>query len=97
MALTYEESSALMQDKVFQSRVKVACINFANYIYLEPASTPGHSSRMRWAGQTMVAPDSSTGTVTPTVVMDPAVQEAGSTIDDAGLQSAVENSVNKLL
>ena len=95
--MNYEESSALMKDPVFQSRVKVACINFANYIYLEPASTPGHSSRMRWAGQTMVSPDGAAGTVTPTVVMDPGVQEAGAAVTDEALQLAVESSVNKLL
>lgn len=97
MALTYEQSSELMNDMVFRGRVKVGCITYARYITDEPANTPAHSTRIRWAQQTMSMPDASAGQVTPTVVMDSAVQDVGAAITDEALQSAVENSVNKML
>lgn len=103
MALTYKESADLMRNVIFVGRVKVACITYARYIMDEGASTPAHSTRIRWAQQTLISPDGSAGTVTPTVVMDAAVQAAtidtdgDSAIDDPGLQSATENAVNKML
>jgi len=97
MALTYEQSADLMNDPVFRGRVKVACLKYATYINDEPANTPAHSTRIRWAQQTMSMPDASAGQVTPTVVMDGAVQADGAAITDAELQSAVENSINKML
>lgn len=103
MALTYEQSAELMNNLIFRGRVKVACLKYADYIWGEAANTPGHSSRIKWAQQTFQMPDASAGQVTPTVVMDGAVQEADldpegdSTIDDAGLQSATENAINKML
>jgi hypothetical protein len=97
MALSYTQSSDLMNDLVFRGRVKVACLTYANYIYGEAASVPAHSTRIRWAQQTMMTPDASAGVVTPTVVMDAAVQQDGAAITDLALQGAVENSVNKML
>lgn len=97
MALTYEQSSELMGDMVFRGRVKVACLTYANYIYGEPATTPGHSSRIKWSQMTMTSPEAAAAQVTPTVVMDPSIQQDGSAVTDAGLQSAVENSINKML
>jgi hypothetical protein len=97
MALTYEQSSDLMGDETFRGRVKVACLHYATYIMDEPASTPAHSTRIKWAQQTLVMPDASAATVTPTVVMDDAVQQDGSAITDAALQSATENAINKML
>lgn len=97
MALTYEQSATLMSDTTFRSRVKVACLTYARYITDEASTTPAHSTRVRWAQQTLMNPDGAVEQVTPTTVMDAAVQAAGSAITDPGLQSAVENSVNKLL
>ena len=97
MALTYAESAALMADLAFRDRIKVACLTYATYIVGEAATVPAHNTRMKWAQNTLVGPDGSAMTVQPTVVMDPAVQDQGSAIDDAGLQSAVENAVNKLI
>jgi hypothetical protein len=45
----------------------------------------------------MNAPDVAAAHVTPTVVMDPAVQTDGADITDEALQSSVEASINKLL
>jgi hypothetical protein len=101
--LTYKESSTLMTNLIFQGRVKVACLTYARYIMDEGANTPAHSTRIRWAQQTLQMPDAAAGAVSPTVVMDSAVPAAAidtdgdSTIDDPGLQSATENSVNKML
>ena len=97
MALTYEQSADLMKDGVFQGRIKVACLKYADYILNEPADTPGHSSRTKWASSTYTNPDYSAQQVQPPTVMDAAVQDQGSAIDDAGLQSAVEGVVNKMI
>jgi len=37
------------------------------------------------------------GQIQPPTVMDPAVQAAGSGIDDNGLQGAVEGVINKMM
>lgn len=97
MALTYEESAALMKDVVFISRIQVACLKYATYIMDEPANTPAHSTRIKWAQNTTAAPAVAANYVAPTVVMDPAVQLQGAAINDAGLQSATENAINKML
>lgn len=97
MALTYADSAALMNDPAFRDRIKVACLTYANYIVGEPPTVAAHNTRVKWAQQTLVAPDVAAGMVAPTVVMDAAVQEQGSAIDDPGLQSATENAVNKLI
>lgn len=103
MALTYAQSAELMKNGDFIGRVKVGCITYARYISDEPNNTPAHSTRLRWANNTMLNPDSSAQQVTPTVVMDGAIQSAGvdeagnSLVTDAALQGAVENAVNKLL
>ena len=97
MALDYTQSADLMRDGVFISRVKVACLKFADYILNEAVTTPGHSSRYRWAQATTSNPDLTAQTVTPPTVMDSAVQDAGSDITDAALQSSVESVVNKLV
>lgn len=103
MALTYEQSAALMEDATFRGRVKVGCITYARYITDEAPTTPAHSTRTKWAQRTLVAPEATVNEVTPTVVLDIAVQDAGidadgnALITDEALQGAVENSVNKLL
>lgn len=97
MPLTYEQTAELMKDAVFVGRIKVACLKYADYIVGESADTPAHQTRTKWAQQTMQNPDFTAQQVTPTVVMDPAVQDQGAAIDDAGLQSATENAINKML
>lgn len=97
MTLSYDESAALMADAAFRGRVKVACLKFSTYITDEAPNTPAHSTRIKWAQATMVNPDGAAAAVTPTTVMDGAVQQDGAAITDAALQSAVENSINKML
>lgn len=97
MALTYEDSAALMRDSVFVSRVKVACLTYAAYILGEATDVAAHNTRVRWAQQTMQTPDTVAQNIAPAVVMDPSVQVEGGEIDDAGLQAATETAVNKLL
>ena len=97
MALTYTQSADLMKDPIFLGRIKVACLKYANFIFDEATSTPAHSSRIKWAQNTIAMPDAAASTVTPPTVMDVAVQTDGSSITDTALQSAVENVVNKLL
>lgn len=97
MAITYEESGTLMADMAFRNRVKVACLKYADFITLEPANTPAHATRVRWAQATQINPDGAAGAVTPVVVMDPVVQDKGAAVTDAELQSATEASVNKVI
>lgn len=100
MALTNQESADLMKDGVFQGRVKVACLRYAQYIFNEnpgdPNTPAGYTGRYRWAQQTAQIPDDMAQKVQPLVVMDGAVQGTGAAIDDAALQSAVEGVVKKL-
>lgn len=97
MTLTYEQSAALMRDDVFIGRIKVGCITYARYITDEAPSTPAHSTRVRWAQNALLNPDAAAQQVTPTVVMDSAVQVDGAAVTDTALQGAVENAVNKLI
>jgi hypothetical protein len=97
MALTYEQTYALMKDEAFRGRVTVGCTKFATYITDELPSTPAHPTRYKWAQQTLLAPEIATAQIMPTVVWDGAVQQDGNSITDVALQSAVENAVQKLI
>lgn len=98
MAMTYEETFELTKDAAFRGRVSTALVHYANFITDEAASTPAHSTRIKWAQQTLVGPEASVIRVIATVCNDAAVQEApGAAITDAALQTAVETSVNKLI
>lgn len=97
MALSYSDSAVLMNDTDFRGRVKVSCLHYADYITGEASSVPAHTTRMKWAQDTFRNPDASAAAVTPTVVMDPAVQQDGAAITDVALQSATENAINKML
>lgn len=92
--LNYESSAALMNDFTFRGRVKVGCLKFASSIMIEAPSAPAHNARVRWATRCYQQPDQVAGEVVNPVVMDPGVQAAGGAIDDAGLQAAVEATVN---
>jgi hypothetical protein len=77
--------------------VKVACLKYADFILSEATSTPAHNTRVRWAQTTTQSPDGTAQNLTPSVVMDTAVQSAGSAITDAALQTTVETVVNRLM
>jgi hypothetical protein len=97
MALTYEESAALMTDQQFRGRIKVACLKYADSIMNEANTVPAHNTRLKWAQQCFQQPDMAAANVQPPVVMDPAVQVAGAEITDAALQGSVETVVNKMM
>jgi hypothetical protein len=97
MALDYNGSAALMNDMTFRGRVKVACLKFATSIADEAGTVAAHNARFRWAQQCMNNPDMISATVTPPVVMDPAVQTNGSNIIDSDLQAAVEAAINNFM
>jgi len=97
MALTYADSAALMKDPAFVDRVKVACLKYASSILIEATSVAAHNTRVQWAQNTTASPDAAAQRTTPPVVMDPAVQSAGSAITDAALQTTVETTINKLM
>lgn len=98
MAMSYQATFELTTDPVFRGRVSTACVHYANFITDEPSNTMAHSTRFRWAQQTLVGPEASVNRVIATVCNDAAVQEApGAAITDAALQTTVETAVNKLL
>ncbi len=97
MALTYEESAALMTDQAFRGRVKVSALKYADSIMGEAETTPAHNTRTKWAQQCFQQPDMTAANLQPPVVMDSAVQLAGAEITDAGLQGSVEAVVNKMM
>jgi hypothetical protein len=97
MALTYEESAALMTDIDFRGRVKVACLKYADFIMNEPNTTTAHNTRLKWAQAATTQPDLTAAQIQPPVVMDSAVQSDGASIDDPTLQTSVETVVNKLM
>lgn len=96
--MTYEESAALMIDIPFRNRVKVACLKYASFINDQPATAfDARNAFLRWANSCFLNPDQTATQVQPPTVMDTAVQEAGGSISDAGLQTAVETTVKKLI
>ena len=97
MALTYEESSGLMNDTIFRGRVKVSCLKYAKYILNESTITPAHTTRVKWAQNTVQSPDMVANQMTPPVVMQDSVQAQGSAISDTDLQSAVETVINEVM
>jgi hypothetical protein len=97
MALTYEESATLMNDATFRGRVKVSSLHYAAYIMGESNATPAHSTRIKWAQQTYKMPDTVAQQITPSTVMQDAVQTQGAAISDTDLQSAVETVVNQMM
>jgi hypothetical protein len=95
--MTYIESANLMADSVFRNRIKVACLNYATYIFAEAVTTPAHSTRIKWSQQTANSPDQSAQQIQPLVVMDAQVQLDGAAITDAALQTVVESTINKIM
>ena len=97
MAMTFEESNAMMQDQAFIGKVKVSVINYSTYIINEAPSTPGHAPRYRWAQAAMRDPDMNARSLVPSVVMDGEIQTAGAAAADNVIQSAVERVVNRFM
>lgn len=89
MALTQEESAALMNDPVFRGRVKVCALNYAQYLSLQ-AATAGSNAKMTWMQSTVRNPDNMAATLTPPTVLNPNVQIAGAEVTDADLMAAVQ-------
>lgn len=93
--MTYEELAALMNDPAFRGRVKVSMLRYCDTILIEPDSTMGHTSRVRWAQQAMQQPEMWASQLTPSVVMDPAIQQDGNAATDLQVQGATEAVINK--
>jgi hypothetical protein len=94
MALSYQETAALMTDATFNSRIAVACMTYAKYIAGETTPMQGRNTAVRWAQATVANASASASAIAPVVVMDPNVQAQGAAIDDPGLQTAVETAIN---
>jgi hypothetical protein len=83
-----------MIDPQFRGRIKVACMRFAMGILTQGGST---NLLQRWAAQTYQQPDQQAQAAQPAVVMEPAVQGQGSSLNDSDLQFSVETAVQKLV
>jgi hypothetical protein len=103
MAMTSDQSAALMSQPQFRGRVQVCCIKYSDSIRSANSSAIGHVSLERWADSVYNQPTQVASQVQPFVVMDPAVQTAGvdaeglSLVGDVELQGAVEATVNKTI
>jgi len=104
MAMTSDESAALMQQQAFRGRVQVACIKYSDSIHTTNSNAIGHVSLERWADSVYSQPVQVASQVQPFVVMDPAIQAAGvdpvtgnSLATDAEVQGATEATVNKTI
>lgn len=90
-----------MEDMTLRSRIKVACLAYADYIIGEAASVAAHNTRLRWAQATFQAPDVAAAAITPLAVMDPAIQAStqpsAADVTDATLLSVVETAINNTL
>lgn len=87
MALTFLESATLMNNLDFINRVKVAALQYAQYIQLQSAIP---NSKTSWAQRTIQQPDQTARVLTPGVVMNPNVQQAGEEVTDNNLSAAVQ-------
>jgi hypothetical protein len=84
-----------MNDPTFRGRVKVAALQYAQYIHLQ-AGVP--NSKTQWAQRTMQQPDATAQILVPTVVMNPNVQQAGgAAINDTDLIAAVQSVADMMM
>lgn len=103
MALTDNESAALMINTSFQGRVKVCALRYAQALMAQ-TSPPATGAEYRWANQVMNNPQMFAGTLASPTVLDPGIQGAGidttsgdSTADDATVYAAVQAVANRLM
>lgn len=94
--MTSAESAALMDDPVFQGRVKVDALRYADTLTIQAVPASSHTRLLVYAAETFQSPNAMAQRLVPLVVMDSAVQADGADISDAALQGAVEATVNKL-
>jgi len=92
--MTFEESATLINDPTFRGRVKVAALVYAQYLSLQPNNS---SRRSDWIFNTLRAPDIATQTLTPSVVINPNVQQEGASVTDPNLQAAVQMAADTLM
>jgi len=85
--MTLLESANLMINIDFRNRVKVAALQYAQYIQLQSANS---NSRASWAQRTIQSPDQAAIQLVPAVVMNVNVQQAGPDVTDLNLQAAVQ-------
>ena len=103
MAMTTDQSAALMQSPDFRGRIQVCAVKYADSIRSSGLTTMGHVGLGKWADSVFLSPMQVATQLQSPVVMDAAVQLAGvdaqgkALVDDASLQSAVEATVNKTI
>lgn len=101
---TYVQLSDLAADSVFAKRCAFSILKYGQYIADEAADTAFHTSRYRWAIQAVTNPDGVAAPLLKRIAFDPIfsnidpwvdVASALAAVNDATLQAAVENAVNR--
>jgi len=102
MALSYDQTSALMKDLQFQGKIKVAAVKYSDAIgIIDNQSVASRVNLVKWSFRCAQQPDMVANELQPYVVWDPKIQAADidenghSLVSDADLQTAVETTVNK--
>jgi len=85
--MTFEESAQLMTNPQFRGRVKVAALQYAQYLITLPSLS---NSRSNWVRSTIQSPDSTAQTLVSSVVMNVNVQTYGANVSDPDLAAAVQ-------
>lgn len=106
MALDYKQSHQLRSNLIFQGRIASSALKWADSIFANNSvdlTQTVKRKEINYAEEVFISPNQKAAQLQPAVVQDGAVQGAGltpegdSTITDAGLQSAVEYAIQKLL
>lgn len=92
---TYSEIATLMNSSTFRDAVTVAVAKYAAYILAENATAvQNHNQRAAWAKSAYQSPGATSSGLLTAVALDPNVQAAIPTPNDATVQSATEAAVN---
>lgn len=93
MAMSLTDSANLINDITFRGRVKVAALQYAQYLQLQSGL---NMSKANWVQRTMQAPDQVALQLVPAVVMSPNVQQAGgAAVSDPDLIAATQVEADK--
>lgn len=88
MAMSQTDTANLINDPIFRGRVKVAALQYAQYLQLQPSL---NASKANWIQRTMTQPDQIAQTLVAAVVISPNVQNAGgSSVSDPDLLAATQ-------
>lgn len=86
--LSQTELANLINDSTFRGRVKVAALQYAQYLQMQPNLS---ASKANWIQRVMMQPDMVAQTLTPGVVISPNVSSIGAAVSDPDLLAATQS------